>query len=258
MIKLINIPTTPPDTLSRKEAEKSTKAYAKKIGELQYRLLAQNKYNLLVIFQGMDASGKDGAVKNVFRYCTHNGISVHSFKKPTDEEFAHDFLWRVHKQVPKKGEVVIFNRSQYEDILIQWVHGWIDDQKRDDRMKAINDFESNLTKDNNTIILKFYLHLSKDEQKIQLTQRIEDPTKRWKHNDNDWKERQHWEKYMQAYEYVLNHSDIPWHITPVDKRWYRDYLVAKTIARTLEELDLALPFENNNDFAAAKNDILKE
>lgn len=248
-IKLNQIPTTPPDRLSRKEAEEATKAFAKEIGELHYRLLAQKKYNLLVVLQGMDASGKDGAVKNVFRYCTHNGIRVYSFKKPTDEEFAHDFLWRVHKQVPQKGEVVIFNRSQYEDILIQWVHGWIDDEKRNDRMKAINNFESLLEKDNNTIILKFYLHLSKDEQKIQLTQRIDDPTKRWKHNDNDWKERAHWDKYMDAYEYVLNHSEIPWHIIPVDKRWYRDYLVVKVLAEKLGELDLTLHFENDEDFA---------
>jgi len=248
-INLHQLPTTPPDTLSPKDAKKATKKYAKKIGQLHYRLLAQKKYNLLVIFQGMDASGKDGAVKNVFRYCTHNGIKVYSFKKPTEEEFAHDFLWRVHKQVPQKGEVVIFNRSQYEDILIQWVHGWIDDDKRDDRMKAINAFESLLETDNNTIILKFYLHLSKDEQKVQLTQRLDDPTKRWKHNDNDWKERKHWDKYMDAYKYVLENSDIPWHITPVDNRWYRDYLVSKTIVETLEKLDLTLPFEKADDFA---------
>ncbi len=250
MLQLNRIPTTPPDELSRKDAEKATKAYAKKIGELHYRLLAQKKYNLLVIFQGMDASGKDGAVKNVFRYCTHNGIRVYSFKKPTDEEFDHDFLWRVHKQVPRKGEIVIFNRSQYEDILIQWVHGWIDDPKREERMTAINNFESLLAQDNQTIILKFYLHLSKDEQKTQLIQRIEDPTKRWKHNDNDWNEREHWDKYMEAYEYILNHSHIPWHITPVDKRWYRDYLVAKTLAEKLENLDLTLPFEADDGFAS--------
>lgn len=247
-IKLQQIATTPPAKFSHKEAEKATKAYAKEIGELQYRLLAQKKYNLLVIFQGMDASGKDGAVKNVFRYCTHNGIRVYSFKKPTDEEFAHDFLWRVHKQVPQKGEIVIFNRSQYEDILIQWVHGWIDDKKRDDRMKSINAFEALLEKDNKTIIIKFYLHLSKDEQKIQLTQRIEAPSKHWKHNDNDWKERKHWDKYMDAYEYVLNNSEIPWHITPVDKRWYRDYIVSKTLAKKLKELDLTLPFEKDENF----------
>ncbi|HHB78801.1 MAG TPA: polyphosphate kinase [Saprospiraceae bacterium] len=247
-INLSHIPTTPPDKLSRKDAEEATKDYAKTIGELHYRLLAQKKYNLLVIFQGMDASGKDGAVKNVFKECTHNGIRVYSFKKPTEEEFAHDFLWRVHKQVPQKGEIVIFNRSHYEDILIQWVHGWIDNKRRTMRMKAINNFESLLAQDNQTIILKFYLHLSKDEQKVQLTQRIDDPTKRWKHNDNDWKERAYWDKYMKAYEYALNHSQLPWHIIPVDKRWYRDYLVSKILAKTLEDLDLTLPFEHDDHF----------
>ncbi len=240
-VQLHKIPTTPPDTISRKEAQKATKAYAKKIGQYHAKLLAQKKYNVLVIFQGMDASGKDGAVKNVFKQCTHNGIRVHSFKKPTDLEFAHDFLWRVHQQVPAKSELVIFNRSHYEDILIQWVHGWIDDQKRADRMEAINHFESLLAKDNHTIILKFYLHLSKDEQKIQLTQRIEDPTKNWKHNENDWKERELWDKYMTAYEYVLEHSALPWHIIPVDKRWYRDYLVSKALAEKLESLNLQYP-----------------
>lgn len=235
-INLSKISTTPPDSLSRKEALKATKKYAKIIGEMHQLLLAQKKHNILVIFQGMDASGKDGAVKNVFKYCTHNGISVHSFKKPTDLEFAHDFLWRVHQQVPAKSEIVIFNRSQYEDILIQWVHGWIDDDRRDMRMKAINSFESLLSQDNHTTILKFYLHLSKDEQEIQLTQRIEDPTKHWKHNDNDWKERELWDKYMTAYEYVLEHSELPWQIIPVDKRWYRDYLVSKALAGKMQAL----------------------
>lgn len=248
-MQIKDIATTPPLNMTKKKAVSATKLYAKNIEDLQYRLLAQKKYNVLIIFQGMDASGKDGAVKKVFRYCTHNGIRVESFKKPTELEFDHDFLWRVHKVVPRKGEIVIFNRSQYEDILIQWVHGWISDKKRDKRMKAINAFEQNLQEDNHTIVLKFYLHLSKACQKIQLTERITEPTKRWKHNDNDWKERQHWAKYMEAYEYILHNSDILWTIVPVDKRWYRDYVVSKTIAETLSKLDLTLPFEKDKKFA---------
>lgn len=251
-MKLSNIATTPPKDLTKKKARKLTKEYAKLIGKLQYRLLGQSKYSLLVIFQGMDASGKDGAVKTVFKYCTHNGIRVKSFKKPTDLEFAHDFLWRVHKEVPQKGEIVIFNRSQYEDILIQWVHGWIDDAKRTKRMAAINNFETLLQEDNQTIVLKFYLHLSKSAQKIQLTQRIDDPTKRWKHNDNDWNERKLWNKYQMAYDYVVNQSTLPWHIIPVDKRWYRDYLVSKTIVEALSKLDLTLPFEQAKTFPPKK------
>ena len=158
----------------------------------------------------MDASGKDGAASNVFKECHPSGINVYSFKKPTEEEFAHDFLWRVHKQAPAKGMIQIFNRSQYEDVLIQRVHKWIDEETVDRRIKAINAFEELLTFDNSTIIFKFYLHLSKEQQAIELRERIDEKEKHWKHNDNDWKEREHWEEYMRCYEDVINRSSIPW------------------------------------------------
>ena len=140
MIKLSDISTLPPEGIEKAELRDQTKDYAKRIGALHNLLKAERKHSLLVIFQGMDASGKDGAVKNVFEKCTHNDISAYSFKKPTDEEFAHDFLWRVHKQCPAKGEIKIFNRSHYEDVLIQRVHGWIDDERVKNRMAAINAF----------------------------------------------------------------------------------------------------------------------
>ncbi len=189
----------------------------------------------------MDASGKDGAVKNVFRYCTHNNFRTYSFKKPTEEEFAHDFLWRVHKQCPAKGELVVFNRSHYEDVLIQRVHKWIDEERVQKRMKAINAFEELLQFDNNTILFKFFLHISKEQQEIELLQRKNEPDKFWKHNDNDWREREYWDAYMRCYEDVLNQSAVPWQIVPTDKRWYRDYLISKTMVETLEKLDLEFP-----------------
>ena len=241
MIKLSEISTLPPEGLSKEEAKKITNDYAERLAVQQNLLIGQGKYSLLVVFQGMDGSGKDGAVKKVFKDCYHTNISVYSFKKPTPEEFGHDFLWRVHKQCPGKGQIKIFNRSHYEDILIQRVHGWIDEERVEKRMTAINAFEELLEFDNDTIILKFYLHLSKEQQALELRERIDDPTKHWKHNDGDWDEREHWEKYRKCYEYAINNSKIPWTIVPVDKRWYRDLVVAKTITEKLESLNMKYP-----------------
>ena len=167
--------------------------------------------------------------------------NVYAFKKPTEIEFSHDFLWRVHKQAPSKGHIKIFNRSHYEDILIQRVHGWIDEERVEKRMNAINAFEELLTFDNRTTILKFYLHLSYEQQALELQERIDERKKNWKHNPGDWKEREHWDEYMRCYEDVLNRSKTPWHIIPVDERWYRDYLVSKTISETLEKLEMSWP-----------------
>lgn len=240
-IRLADISTEAPKDLDKKEVKKETEKLVKRIGELQRVLYAQGKYNLLVVLQGMDGSGKDGAVRNVFYDCIISGINLVSFKKPTEEEFSHDFLWRVHKVAPAKGMVTIFNRSHYEDILIQRVHGWIDENRVKARMEAINAFEKLLSIDNNTVVLKFYMHISKAEQEIQLQERIDDPAKQWKHNDGDWEERKLWDDYMKAYEYAINESEIPWYICPVDHRWYRDYFIAKTVLAALEQLDLKLP-----------------
>jgi PPK2 family polyphosphate:nucleotide phosphotransferase len=241
MIKLTDISTRPPKGLSKKEIEEKTKKYAKQIADFHALIRAEKKYAILIIFQGMDASGKDGAVKNVLKYCTHDGISVYSFKKPTEKEFAHDFLWRVHKQCPGKGEIKVFNRSHYEDVLIQRVHKWIDEEKVDKRMDAINSFEDLIQFDNNTILFKFFLHLSYDQQEIELQQRIDERDKNWKHNSNDWREREHWEEYMRCYEDVLNNCRTPWQIVPVDERWYRDYLISKAIVERLETLPMEWP-----------------
>jgi len=241
MIKLDKISTMPPPHLDEDDIRKETKKLVKRVGELQHVLRAEQKHAVLVIFQGMDGSGKDGAVKNVFQDCPATGLYTYSFKKPTEEEFAHDFLWRVHKQVPPKGMIHIFNRSHYEDVLIQRVHKWIDEKRVDQRINAINAFESLLATENNTIVLKFYLHLSYEQQELELQERIDDREKNWKHNAGDWKERELWPEYMRCYEDAINRSTTPWIIVPVDKRWYRDYVVATAIVEALEKLNMEFP-----------------
>jgi polyphosphate kinase 2 (PPK2 family) len=193
----------------------------------------------------MDASGKDGAAKNIFASCTALSTDAYSYKKPTEEEFAHDFLWRVHKQVPSKGNIKIFIRSHYEDILIQAVHQWIDEDRIAKRMDAINNFEQLLEFDNNTSILKFYLHISHKKQLEKLEERRTNPEKQWKFNSQDFEESKLWDKYMDAYEYAINNSKIPWHIAPTDQRWYRDYFIGKIVLEKLESLNPNLPTIKN-------------
>ncbi len=242
MINLSQLPTRAPEGLDKDDAKRITKERADRIADLHEQLVAEGKHGLLVIFQGMDASGKDGAARKVFGECSPNGMRAVSWKKPTEEEFSHDFLWRLHRQVPAKGEVVIFNRSHYEDVLIQRVHGWIDEQRVTERMDSINAFEHLLTYDANTTILKFYLHISKEQQEKELRERMEDPTKFFKHNPGDWKEREHWDAYRDAYNDVLNRcNNVPWHVIPVDQRWYRDYLMSEIVLGALEGMKMKWP-----------------
>jgi PPK2 family polyphosphate:nucleotide phosphotransferase len=241
MIKIKDYSPDAPSTLDKDDIQDQTKKMVDKIGKLQDILYAQKKHSLLVVYQGMDASGKDGATEKVFRECHPSGLNVISFKKPTEEEFAHDFLWRVHKHTPAKGMIHIFNRSHYEDVLIQRVHGWITEEQVDKRIQSINAFEKLLQYDANTTILKFYLHISYDQQKLELQERIDEKDKHWKHNSNDWKERERWDEYMFAYEDVFNRSEVPWHIVPVDQRWYRDYVISKAVLEALESLPLDYP-----------------
>lgn len=241
LIRLSDISTSAPSDVKEKHIKEETEALVERLGDLQQRLYAERKHAILVVFQGMDGSGKDGATHKVFDRCHLTGMNLTSFKKPTEEEFAHDFLWRVHKAVPQKGMIGIFNRSHYEDILIQRVHGWIDEKRVENRMKAINAFEELLVFDNDTYVFKFYMHISYAEQEKQLRQRMEDPEKYWKNNPGDWEERKLWDKYMEAYEYAINNSSIPWYVCPVDDRWYRDYFVAKIMVEALENLHLKMP-----------------
>ncbi len=241
MIKLNEIPTTPPDGIDKSEIRNKTNKFVREIAEFQEVMYAERKHSLLVVLQGMDTSGKDGATRNVFKRCSPAGTNFYAFKKPTDEEFAHDFLWRVHMQTPRKGEIMIFNRSHYEDILIQRVHGWISEEQAKKRLKAINAFEELVSFDNNTTILKFYMHVSYEKQLEKLQERIDDPQKNYKHNPGDWKERESWDKYMDCYESAINETLIPWNIVPVDQRWYRDYFIARKVAETLASFDLRFP-----------------
>ena len=240
-VKLSEISTKAPKGIKKKDLKEETEKLVKRLGELHHLLYAEGKHSVLVILQGMDASGKDGAVRRVCRDCTIAGLDLVSFKKPTELEMAHDFLWRVHQWVPEKGMLTIFNRSHYEDILIQRVHKWVDMNRVKKRMAAINAFEDLLQFDNNTLIFKFYMHISQEEQEVQLQERLEDPSKFWKHNPGDWEERKLWPEYMEAYEYAINQSKVPWYICPVDDRWYRDYFILKTMVEELEKLGMVMP-----------------
>jgi PPK2 family polyphosphate:nucleotide phosphotransferase len=205
-------------------------------------LYAESQHSLLVIVQGMDASGKDGVIRNVFGKLNPQGVEVKSFKVPTAEEAAHDFLWRVHQHAPAKGIIQIFNRSHYEDVLVTRVHKWIDDDIARKRMDAINDFEKLLEQHNSTAILKFYLHVSQKEQLERLNERIRDPEKQWKYNENDFSETRLWDIYMEMYEDCFEHCDhIPWIIVPADQNWYKEYMIATKILETLKSFDMKYP-----------------
>ncbi|NSL89039.1 PPK2 family polyphosphate kinase [Chitinophaga solisilvae] len=241
-IKLSTISTTAPKKLEKDKIKAATQDILAELDELQNLLYAQHKHAVLMVIQGMDASGKDGVIKNVTGTLNPQGCTVSSFKAPTTEELDHDFLWRIHKQAPGKGMIQVFNRSHYEDILIQRVHKWIDDKTAYKRMEAINDFEKLLTVHNNTTILKFYLHVSREAQQQRLVERTEDPRKMWKYNEKDFEEAKLWDKYMDAYEDAFRYcNDVPWHIVPADNNWYKEYLVALTLRDTLASLKMKYP-----------------
>jgi len=234
--------TRAPKELDKKETKEATALLVIRLNELQNLLYAEGKHSVLVIFQGPDASGKDGIIRNVLGKINPQGVQVTSFKVPTELEKAHDFLWRIHLHVPAKGMVQVFNRSQYEDVLVTRVHGWCDDATAKQRFEAINHFEQLLALHNNTVILKCYLHISPEEQQERLQERLQDPTKHWKHNKNDAEEAKLWPRYMQMYEEVFaNCNAVPWHIIPADQNWYKEYLVAKLLVEALEKLDMQYP-----------------
>lgn len=240
--KLINISTRAPKSLEKKEIKEKTKNYVARLNDLQNVLYAEKKWSLLIVLQGMDASGKGGAVRKVFSAVNPMGVRVKAFKKPTDKELAHDFLWRVHPHAPAKGMIQIFDRSHYEDVLITRVNGWVDDETAHQRFEAINAFEK-LLEMNGTKILKFYLHVSEDEQSERLYERMQVPHKQWKYSTDDLEKAKQWPAYRKAYEDVFEHCgpDIPWHIVPTDQNWYKEYYIAKTIVKTLEELNMQYP-----------------
>jgi len=239
---LDKISTRAPESFDKKETKEKTGEILEEIASLQNRMYAEAKHSLLVVIQGMDASGKDGLIKDVFTSINPMGVEVHSFKVPTEEELKHDFLWRIHKCAPEKGKITIFNRSHYEDVLVTRVHGITDDTMAKKRMKAINEFEKLLTGHNSTHILKFYLHVSKEEQAERLQERMQNPEKMWKYNKNDFTEAEKREQYLEYYEDVFkNCNDIPWQIIPSDQNWYKCYLVAKAVRDAMKELKMQYP-----------------
>jgi len=241
-IQLSKIDTRAPKDMEKQETKEKTAKLVSELDELQNLLFAEGKHSLLVVIQGMDASGKDGVVRNVFSNMNPMGVMVKSWKAPTPEELSHDFLWRIHQHTPGKGMVQIFNRSHYEDILITRVHKWCNDDTALKRMRAINHFESLLEEHNNTHILKFYLHISKEEQKERLDERTHDPSKMWKYNANDYEESKLWNIYMQMYEECFeNCNQPPWIIVPADQNWYKEYLIASTVHSLLTNLKMQYP-----------------
>jgi len=236
----------PNETLGWKkdhQMKTSLKRVLKKIDDLQYVLYAERKRAVLVVLQGLDAAGNDGTIRHVMSGVNPQGCPVTSFKVPSPEEAAHDFLWRVHKAIPGFGDIGIFNRSHYEDVLVVRVHNLVPKKVWSERYEQINRFEQTLH-ENHVKILKFYLHISKEEQRKRLLERVDDPNKRWKISQADFNERLFWDAYQRAYEDVLTKCttpEAPWHIIPADKKWFRNLAISHVIAETMEEMHLKYP-----------------
>ena len=227
----------------KKDVADELKRHRDRISDLQARLYGEHERSLLIVLQAMDTGGKDGTIKGVFAGVNPQGCQVWSFKAPSNEEAAHDFLWRYHQKAPPKGMIHIFNRSHYEDVLIVRVKDLVPESVWRPRYEAINQFEYALTADGVTV-LKFFLHISKDEQKRRLESRLQDPDKRWKFSSNDLKERAWWDRYQAAFEDAVNECSTPyapWYVVPANRKWYRNLVVARTIADTLEAMDPRFP-----------------
>jgi PPK2 family polyphosphate:nucleotide phosphotransferase len=242
-VSLTAIATDANGGLTKEEGLKRLAANQQKINALQEKLYAEHKQSLLIILQGMDAGGKDGTIKAIGGAMNPQGLRVHSYKAPAGEDAEHDFLWRHHRDAPGKGLVSIFNRSHYEEVLIVRVRNLVPEAKWRQRYDQINSFERNLT-ENGTHILKFFLHLGKDEQLERLRERLDDPTKHWKIAESDFTERQKWDDYRAAYEDALTKCSTPhapWHIIPADKKWFRNYVISQIVVDYLEGLNMQYP-----------------
>lgn len=241
-ISLKNISTRAPKEMDKDATKEKTIKMLEELDELQNLLFAEGKHAVLVVIQGMDGSGKDGVIRNVLGNMNPQGVTVKSYKAPTAEELSHDFLWRIHQHAPAKGMIQVFNRSHYEDILVTRVHNWCDEDTAKKRMNAINDFEKLIQDHNNTHILKFYLHVSPEEQHERLTERMQDPAKMWKYNAKDFEEAKLWDVYMKMYEDCFEHCDKPeWTVVPADQNWYKEYIIAKALRDLLKDLDMKFP-----------------
>jgi len=229
-------------------AEAETAEDITAIAELQNRLYAESKQSLLIVLQATDTGGKDSTIRKVLGPINPQGVRVTSFKAPSSIELAHDFLWRIHQAVPAKGMIGVFNRSHYEDVLIVRVHDLVPKETVERRYDQINDFERHLA-ENNVTLLKFFLHISKDEQKERLQARLDDPNKHWKFNPADLEEREKWDDYEEAFEIALSRcstKQAPWFIIPADRKWYRNAVIARIIRRTLEDMDPHYPSDSHD------------
>jgi PPK2 family polyphosphate:nucleotide phosphotransferase len=232
-----------PGVEDRDAADDDMVSLAERLDELQERLWVQGTRSLLVVLQGMDTSGKGGTVRHVFSAMDPAGLEVASFKKPTEEELAHDFLWRIERKLPAPGEVVVFDRSHYEDVLVVRVHDLVPQEEWRRRYEAINDFERRVTEDGTTIV-KCMLHISFDEQRERLLARLDDPSKHWKFREGDLDERGLWERYMAAYEDAIAECSTeiaPWYIVPADRKWYRNWAISSLLVETLDQIDPRYP-----------------
>ena len=225
------------------DGRKALKAVNRRFEELQELMFAEGRRRLLVVLQATDTGGKDGTIRQVFDGVNPQGVKVASFKRPTSAELAHDYLWRVHPGVPGNGEIVIFNRSHYENVLVVRVHDLVPEERWSRRYRHINEFERMLA-DEGTTILKFFLHISKDEQKERLQARLDNPAKHWKFSLGDLAEREHWDDYQAAFEAMLTETSTdwaPWYVVPADRKWYRDLMIGSILANTLESFDMQFP-----------------
>ena len=232
----------------KKEGQTEVRKLNAKLESLQELLFAEHKHKVLVVMQAMDTGGKDGTIRRVFDGVNPAGVRVASFKAPTSEELDHDFLWRIHKEAPGSGEMVIFNRSHYEDVLVVRVHDLVPKKVWSKRFDQINEFERTLA-ENGTTILKFYLHIDLDEQKERLQARLDDPSKHWKFRLGDLAERKRWPDYMEAYEDVLRKTSTdyaPWYIIPANRKWYRDLVISSVLVDTLDGLKMKYPESEEN------------
>ena len=235
--------------LDKEKTRAETKLMLKEIGDLQYQMYAESKRSLLIVLQGLDASGKDGLTRGLLDYCNPVGLRVHSFKKPTPLENSHDFLWRVHPHVPPLGIIQVFIRSHYEDILVPTVEKLFPLDKIEERYEIINGFEK-LLEQNGTRVLKFFLSVSREVQLERLNERLENPQKYWKHNDGDWDTREKFDKYQKVYDSIFERcSYIPWHFVPADSNWQKLYYVARTVHQTLKIFDLQWPSLKSERFS---------
>ncbi len=236
-------PTDDKGDIERADAEARTRVLNDRLEELQELLYAEGRHKVLVVIQATDTGGKDGTIRHVFDKVNPQGVKVASFKRPTDEELGHDYLWRVHHHTPRSGELTVFNRSHYEDVLVVRVHDIVPEARWSRRYEHINAFER-LLADEGTTIVKLFLHISKEEQRERLQSRVDSPHKHWKFDPGDLRERDHWDAYQEAYRVMLERTSTehaPWYVIPADRKWFRNLLVSEILVATLEALDMAFP-----------------